>query len=80
MPRRNPRCPDCNSLRTQPIAYAMPSSALGGPSGRGEIAMAWGKRVSEYRWCPCCQARVESERMLESVCHACAEKVLGVVF
>lgn len=42
--------------------------------------MAWGKRVSEYRWCPCCQARVEPERMLESVCHACAEKVLGVVF
>jgi hypothetical protein len=44
------------------------------------IALAWGKRVSRYRWCPRCRRAAEPERMLEAVCHACAEKMLHVVF
>jgi DNA-directed RNA polymerase subunit RPC12/RpoP len=42
--------------------------------------MAWGKRVSQYRWCPRCRRTVEPEGTLEAVCHRCAEKVLWVVF
>jgi hypothetical protein len=44
------------------------------------IGLAWGKRISEYRWCPQCRRRVEPEHMLEAVCHGCATRVLGVVF
>lgn len=43
------------------------------------IAMAWGKRVSQYRWCPRCQQTHEPEFMHESVCGGCAEKVMGVI-
>lgn len=44
------------------------------------ILMASSKRLSRYRWCPRCRRVREPERMLKSVCHGCAEKVLGVVF
>ncbi len=44
------------------------------------IAMAWGKRVSRYRWCPRCRQKAEQEHMSEAICHGCAEKVRGVVF
>jgi hypothetical protein len=44
------------------------------------IAHAWAKRLAEYRWCPRCQRRTEPEHMLESLCHGCAQRALGVVF
>lgn len=44
------------------------------------ITLASSKRLSRYRWCPRCRALHEPERMLDSVCHGCAEKVLKVVF
>jgi hypothetical protein len=44
------------------------------------IALAWGKRISQYRWCPQCRRGIEPERMLTAVCHGCAIKVLGMVF
>lgn len=40
------------------------------------IAMAWGKRVSRYRWCPRCRLVREPEHMSEAICCACAEKGL----
>lgn len=43
------------------------------------IAMARGKRVSQYRWCPRCQQTREPEFMDGAICGGCAEKVLGVV-
>jgi hypothetical protein len=33
------------------------------------IALAWGKGISEYRWCPQCRRRVEPEHMLAALCH-----------
>lgn len=44
------------------------------------IILASAKRLSRYRWCPRCRATQEPERMLDSICHSCAERVLGVVF
>jgi predicted amino acid dehydrogenase len=44
------------------------------------IILASSKRLSRYRWCPRCRRVQEPEHMLKSVCHGCAEKVLGVVF
>jgi hypothetical protein len=44
------------------------------------IGLAWGKRVSRYRWCPRCRERAQPEHMLSGVCHGCASRVLGVVF
>jgi hypothetical protein len=43
------------------------------------INMAWGKRVSQYRWCPRCQRIHEPEFMHGAICGGCAERVLGVV-
>lgn len=43
------------------------------------IAMARGKRISQYRWCPRCQHSKEPEHMHGVVCQGCAERVLGVV-
>lgn len=43
------------------------------------IAMAWGKRISQYRWCPRCQQPREPEFMDGAICGGCAEKVLGVI-
>jgi len=43
------------------------------------ITMAWGKRVSQYRWCPRCQQPREPEFMQGAICGGCAERVLGVV-
>lgn len=44
------------------------------------ITLASSKRLSSYRWCPRCRTTYEPERMHESLCHSCAEKLLGVVF
>jgi hypothetical protein len=44
------------------------------------IALAWGKRISRYRWCPRCRSRVEPEHMVDAICQRCAEKVQRVVF
>jgi hypothetical protein len=43
------------------------------------IKMAWGKRISQYRWCPHCKGSKEPEMMQGAVCHGCAEQLLGVV-
>jgi len=43
------------------------------------ITMAWGKRLSLYRWCPRCQHTHEPEFMDGPLCSACAEKVLGII-
>jgi len=43
------------------------------------VAMAWGKRLSQYRWCPRCQRRHEPEFMDGAICGGCAERVLGVI-
>jgi hypothetical protein len=43
------------------------------------IAMARGKRLSRYRWCPRCRETREPEFMHGVICGVCAERVLGVV-
>jgi len=43
------------------------------------IALAWGKRLSQYRWCLRCQETHEPEFMDGPLCGTCAEKVLGIV-
>lgn len=35
------------------------------------IALAHGKRLSRYRWCPMCCTTMEPEYMAETVCHGC---------
>lgn len=41
--------------------------------------MAWGKRLSLYRWCPRCQHKREPEFMDGPLCSACSENVLGII-
>ena len=61
----------------QPFAKVPPRSS---PTRVAElIAMAWSKRLSQYRWCPRCQRRREPEFMHASICGGCAERVLGIV-
>ncbi|HKY36515.1 MAG TPA: hypothetical protein VJN18_11285 [Polyangiaceae bacterium] len=69
---------DLPTVKATPFA----TLPLRSPASRvGElIILASSKRLSRYRWCPRCRTTHEPERMLESVCHGCAEKVLGVVF
>lgn len=44
------------------------------------IGLAWGKRLSTYRWCPRCRQRMPPEHMLSGLCHGCASAVLGIIF
>jgi hypothetical protein len=44
------------------------------------IGLAWGKRLSAYRWCPRCRTRMPPEHMLPGLCHGCATAVLEIVF
>jgi hypothetical protein len=44
------------------------------------IGLAWGQRLSAYRWCPRCRRRMPPEHMLTGLCHGCASAVLGIVF
>ena len=69
---------DLPTLKATPFAKV----PLRAPASRVAklIILASSKRLSRYRWCPRCRTTREPERMLESVCHGCAEKFLGVVF
>lgn len=70
--------PSVPSLKATPFAKVPWHTA--GSRVAELITLASGKRLSRYRWCPRCRAVHEPERMHESVCHGCAEKILGVVF
>ncbi len=67
--------PPTPTMKGQPFATVplrTPAARVAEP-----VAMAWGKRVSRYRWCPRCRLVRHPEHMSEATCRECVQKRAG---